>query len=165
MYHSCSSQYNKRYKLASVNSILMSSVIWNQLVFRRIATFYQFLLHAVATLLSKVFQRLLNYSFDTISDEKLQLFCSRSHRSEFQDISAVCLPFIRGNIFLPMADDKMMCSFVVSKVQKEQGIIFVVCSLEVSLRIICFRRQFGLPVWNFGRPRVNHRRLWQPCSC
>ena len=97
-------------------------------------------------LLSKVFQRLLNYSFDTISDEKLQLFCSRSHRSEFQDISAVCLPFISGNIFLPMADDKMMCSFVVSKVQKEQGIIFVVCSLEVSLRIICFRRLFGLPV-------------------
>ena len=96
------------------------------------------------------------------SDKKLQLFCSRSHRNEFQDISAVCLPFISGNIFLPMADDKMMCSFVVSKVQKEQGIIFVVCSLEVSLRIICFRRQFGLPVWNFGRLRVNHRRLWQP---
>ena len=104
----------------------MSSVIWNQLVFQRIATFYQFLLHAVATLLSKVFQRLLNYSFDTISDKKLQLFCSRSHRSEFQDISAVCLPFISGNIFLPMADDQTMFSFVVSKVQNEQGILLFV---------------------------------------
>ena len=36
---------------------------------------------------------------------------------------------------------------------------FVVCSLEVSLRIISLRRSFGLPVWNFGRPRVNSRSL------
>ena len=39
---------------------------------------------------------------------------------------------------------------------------FVVCSLEVSLRIISFRQPFGLCVWNFSRPRVNHRCLWQP---
>ena len=75
-------------------------------------------------LLSKVFQRLLNYLFDT--DEKLQLLCSSSHRSEFQDISAVCLPFISGNIFLPMADDQTMCSFVISKVQNELGILLFV---------------------------------------
>ena len=47
------------------------------------------------------------------------------------------------NIFLPMADDQTF-SVVVSKVQNEQG-IFVVCSLEVSLRIISFRPPFGLP--------------------
>ena len=33
----------------------------------------------------------------------------------------------------------------------------VVCSLEVSLRIISFKHLFGFPVWNFGRPRVNRR--------
>ena len=32
---------------------------------------------------------------------------------------------------------------------------FLVCSPEVSLRIIRFRRPFGPPVWNFGRPRIN----------
>ena len=46
--------------------------------------------------------------------------------SEFQDISAVCLPFISGNIFLPMTNDQMMFSFVVSKVQNEQGILLFV---------------------------------------
>ena len=46
--------------------------------------------------------------------------------AEVQDISAVCLPFISGNIFLPMADDQMMFPFVVSKVQKEQGILLFV---------------------------------------
>ena len=39
---------------------------------------------------------------------------------------------------------------------------FVVSSPKVSLRIISFRRPFGLPLWNFGRPRVNCRRLWRP---
>ena len=95
------------------------------------------------------------------SDKKLQLFCSRSHRNEFQDISAVCLPFISGNIFLPMADDQTMFSFVVSKVQNEQGILLFV-HWKLNLRIICFRCLFGLPVWNFGHLRVNSRRLWQP---
>ena len=77
-------------------------------------------------LLSKVFQKLLNVHLTPFSDEKLQLLCSKSDRSEFQDISAVCLPFISGNIFLPMADDQTMFSFVVSKVQNEQGILLFV---------------------------------------
>ena len=77
-------------------------------------------------LLSKVFQRLLNVHLTPFSDEKLQLLCSKSDRSEFQDISAVCLPFISGNIFLPMADDQTMFSFVVSKVQNEQGMLLFV---------------------------------------
>ena len=56
------------------------------------------------------------------SDEKLQLLSSGSHRSEFQDTVLVCLPFISGNIFLPMADDQTF-SIIVSKVPNEQGIL------------------------------------------
>ena len=76
------------------------------------------------------------YSFDTIFRRETSTAqeCSRSHRSEFQNISAVCLPFISGNIFLPMADDQTMFSFVVSKVQNEQGIL---CLVEVTLRTGC----------------------------
>ena len=56
------------------------------------------------------------------SDEKLQLLSRGSHRSEFQDIVLVCLPFVSGNIFLPMADDQRF-SIIVSKVPNEQGIL------------------------------------------
>ena len=59
------------------------------------------------------------------SDDKLQLLSSGSHRSEFQDIVLVCLPFISGNIFLPMADDQTF-SIIVSKVPNEQGILLFV---------------------------------------
>ena len=37
----------------------------------------------------------------------------------------VCLPFIGGNIFLPVADDQMF-SIVISKVQNEQGLLLFV---------------------------------------
>ena len=56
------------------------------------------------------------------SDEKLQLLSSGSHRSEFQDIALVCLPFISENIFLPLADDQTF-SIIVSKVPNGQGIL------------------------------------------
>ena len=55
----------------------------------------------------------------------------------FTTSANVCLPVIGGNIFLPKADDQTFPIFV-SKVQN------VVCSLEVGLRIISFRRPFGL---------------------
>ena len=36
--------------------------------------------------------------------------------------------------------------------------------ITCSLRIISLRHPFGLPVWNFGRPRVNSRSLRLPDS-
>ena len=42
------------------------------------------------------------------------------------DMSAACLPFISGNIFLPMNDDQTMFSFVISKEQNERGILLFV---------------------------------------
>ena len=92
------------------------------------------------------------------SDEKLQLFCSGSYRSEFQDIVLVCLPFISGNIFLPVADDQ--------KFQKCQMSREFCCSFTGSYtENHKFKAPVKLPVWNFGRLRVNRRHLWWPGSC
>ena len=77
----------------------------------------------VMILLSKVFRRLLHST--PFSEEKLQLLCSGSHRSEFQDIVLVCLPFLSGNIFLPMADNQTL-SIIVSKAPNKQGILLFV---------------------------------------
>ena len=74
------------------------------------------------------------------------------------DMSAACLPFISGNIFLPMNDDQTMFSFVISKEQNEQGILLFV---HGKLAWESYQRLFGPPVWNFGRPRVNRRHLTQ----
>ena len=59
------------------------------------------------------------------SDEKLQLLCSGSHRSEFQDIVLFVYLSLAEIFFLPVADDQTF-SVVISKVQNEQGILLFV---------------------------------------
>ena len=78
------------------------------------------------------------------SDDKLQLLSSGSHRSEFQDIVLVCLPFISGNIFFAYGRRSNVFHYRF-KSAKWAG-DFVVCSLEVILKIISLRHPFGLPV-------------------
>ena len=48
-------------------------------------------------------------------------------------MSAACLPFISGNIFLPMNDDQTMFSFVISKEKNERGILLFVHGKLVNL--------------------------------
>ena len=104
---------------------------------------------------SKFFE---DYSINSMpfSDEKLLLLCSGSHRSEFQDI-VLHVYLLSLEVFFCLW--LMIKHFVLSFHSAELAGNFVFCSLEVSLRIISFRCPFGLPVWNFGRPRVNCRRL------
>ena len=66
--------------------------------------------------------------------------------------SAVCLPFIGENIFLHLANDQTS-SVVILKCR--MGRNFVVCSLEVSLRIISFRAPVWAPCLKFWLPKGN----------
>ena len=87
--------------------------------------FFQFLLHAVATLnvsnaegkvmilLLKFFQRLL-ISFDAIFRRETSTALQLKSQKQISRHSAVCLPFIGGNMFLPTAVDQTF-SIVVSK--------------------------------------------------
>ena len=86
-------------------------------------------------LLLKVFHRLLNYSFDTIvRGETLTAPQQKSQKR----ISRHILFFAYGR----RSNDVFLCLFK----SAEGAGNFVACSLEVSLRIICFRLLFGLPV-------------------
>ena len=93
------------------------------------------------------------------SHEKLQLHCNWSYRSKFRDKCLFVYLLSVEIIFLPMADDQTFSNDFRCKTAEWDG-HFVVSSPEVSLRIISFRRLFGLPVWNFGHQRVNLRSLW-----
>ena len=96
-------------------------------------------------------------------DEKLQLLCCRSHRSEFQDI-VLHIYLLSVEVFFCLW--LMIKHFLLSFHSAELVGNFVFCSLEVSLRIISFRCPLnGLPVWNFGCLRVNCRRLCTPGVC
>ena len=98
-------------------------------------TLYQFLLDAVVTLnvsnaegkvmilLSKFFQRLLN-SFGAIFRRETITALQWKSQKQISRHSAVCLPFIGGNMFLPMAVDQTFS--IVVKVQNEQGILLFV---------------------------------------
>ena len=55
-------------------------------------------------LLSKLFRRLLN-SFDAIFRGATSTALHWKSQKRISRHSAFCLPFIGGNIFLPMADD------------------------------------------------------------
>ena len=80
-------------------------------------------------LMSKVFQRLLN-SFDAIlgretsTDPLRDPLHSRSRRSKYQDKCLFVCLLSAEILFLPMANDQTFPVFV-SKVQNEQGILFV----------------------------------------
>ena len=71
----------------------------------------------------------------------------------------VFLPFIGKAYERPMTKS-FPCSFQKCRMSREFCCLFT----RFSLRIIHFRHlfMFGLPVWNFGCPRVNRRRLWLP---
>ena len=78
----------------------------------------------VMILLSKVFLRLLN-SFNAIFRRETSTALQRKSQKRISRHSAVCLPFIGKNIFLPVDDDQTF-SVVISKVQNEQGIFLFV---------------------------------------
>ena len=112
-------------------------------------------------LISKVIRRLLN-SFhaifrretSTALQRKSQMQISKHKKCLFVYLLSAEIFFCHGqrsNVF--RFRFKLYC-----RMSRE----FVVCSAEVSLRIIRFRRPFWLPLWNFGLPRVNLRRLWRP---
>ena len=101
------------------------------------------------------------------SGEKLQLHCSRIHWSKFQDKDLFVYLLLAERFFSAYGQQLNVFRFRIKSAEWAGN--FVVCSLEVSLRIISFRQPFGLRVWNFSRPRVNHRCLWasirqQPCA-
>ena len=147
----------------------MSGVICNQLAFQQIATFYQFLLHAVATLnvsnaegkvmilLLKFFQRLLN-SFDAIFRQETSTTLQQKSQKQILRHSAVCLLSAKICFCLWLSIKHFPLSFQ----SAEWAGNIVVRSLEVCLRIISFRHPFGLPVWNFGRLWVNRRLFLHP---
>ena len=161
----CTIRVHSKIENASNLQPPMTSVIWNQLAFPWTVTFYQFLLHAlgapegkVMILLSKFFEYYWIHS-TPFSVKKVQLLCSGSHRSEFQVI-VLCVYLLLAEIFFCLWPT--IKHFPLLFQSEEWAGNFVVCSLEVTLRIISLRLPFGLPVWNFGHPRVNCRRLWQP---
>ena len=65
-------------------------------------------------LLSKVFRRLLN-SFDAIFRRETSTALQQKSQKLISRLCAVCLPFIGGASFLPMADDQKFF-VVISKV-------------------------------------------------
>ena len=75
-------------------------------------------------LLSKVFLRLLN-SFNAIFRRETSTALQQRSQRQISRHSAIFLPFIGRNIFLPVADDQMF-SVVISKVQNKQGIFLLV---------------------------------------
>ena len=75
----------------------------------------------------------------------------RNSQKRISRQALVCLPFVGGNIFSPTADKPNVFRFRFKSAEWAGN--FVVRSQEVILRIISFRRPFGLLVWNFGRPR------------
>ena len=68
----------------------------------------------------KVFLRLLN-SFDTIVRRETSTALQQKSQKQISKQVLVCLPFMGGTMFLPMADDQTFSIFV-SKVQNAQGI-------------------------------------------
>ena len=82
-------------------------------------------------------------------DEKLQLLCSRSHRSEFQDI-VLHIYLLSVEVFFCLW--LMIKHFLLSFHSAELVGNFVFCSLEVSLRIISFRCPFWSPCLKFWLP-------------
>ena len=102
-------------------------------------------------LMSKVFQRLLN-SFDAIfrretSTDPLRDPLQPKSPKRISRQVVVCFPFIGRNTFLTFGQQPNRSRFCFKSVE-----------LEVSLKIISFKRPFRLPIWNFGRLRVNCRR-------
>ena len=119
----------------------MLRVIWKQLAFPRIMTFSLFFTACSCNLtfptlkekswlyyqrFSKTIRLFIWHHFQTRNYNITALQQKWQKQINFPDISAVCLPFISGKIFLPMADDQTMFSFVISKVQNEQGILLFV---------------------------------------
>ena len=78
-------------------------------------------------LLLKVFHRLLNYSFDTIVRGETLTALQQKSQKRISRHKCCLFTFICGNIlFFAYGRRLMMFSFVVSKVQKEQGILLFV---------------------------------------
>ena len=108
--------------------------------------------------MSKVFRRLLN-SFDTIFRQETSTALQQNSLKQISRQGLVCLPFAGGKIFFAYGQQLNVFCFRIESAEWAGN--FVVCSLEVSLRVISYRQPFRLRVWNFSRPRVNHRCLWQ----
>ena len=146
----------------------MSCAIWNLVLFHRLRlnisfNFMQYRPNVcnagkkVTILISEVFQRLLN-SLDTIF--RRETLTAPQWKPQKQISRQVILfTFYRQNYFFGCSQWPHAFHFRFKTAEWEAN--FVVCLPEVSLRIISFRCPFGLPVWNFGRLRVNLRRLWQ----
>jgi len=87
-----------------------------------------------------------------ISRQKLQLRCSESHRSEFQD-KCLFVYLLSPETLFCLRWQLNVFRFRFKSAEWARNV--VVCSPEVSLRVISLRCQFGLPVWSFGRPKLN----------
>ena len=159
----------------------MSRVIWNFLLFHWSRLFISFSLMQwrstrfwrwgkVMILISKIFRRLLNL-FDA---RNFNCAAAEVTQANFKTSS----PFVyllAAEIFFAYGRQLNVSRFRCKSAEWARN--FVVCSPEVSVRITLLlflngypaaasRRPFRLPVWNFGRPKVNRsRRFWQPDLC
>ena len=113
-------------------------------------------------LISKVFRRLFNLS-DAIFRQETSTVPQRKSRKRIQRkvlIIGCLFTFDWRKYFFAYGRGPNVFRFRFKSAEWAGN--FVVRSPKVGPRIISFRRPFGLPVWNFGRPRVNCGRLWRP---
>ena len=144
----------------------MSLVIWNLLLFQRSQLFisFYFMQFSYLTLLIcwgkshdfdvKAFlTTVINYKFIQGHFQTRNFNCTAAKvtLSEFQGKSASLFTFCWQKYFFAYCWQLNVFCF---RFQRAEWPGFVVCSLEVSLRMISFRCLFGLPIWNFGRPMV-----------
>ena len=102
-------------------------------------------------LLSKVFRRLL-HSFDAIFRWETSNAQQRKSQKWISRHSACLFTFYQRKYFFAYGRRSNVFHYCFKSAKWVGN--FVVCSLEVILKIISLRRPFGLPVWNFGCPRA-----------